>query len=213
MVDPDSAHRTLIERLGRLGRQPVPPDVASAHLVTLGATAPGGRSWGRFALVAAVAAAVAGGGLVAVAATGYHRSDGSLASDQPAQVEPAQQDQPDDDPCHGPPPFAGTAKVGDTKAEQRANHRAAVQEHVATRRACGDDTGDSGEDDPAADPAAPDDPCTGPPPWAGPNAREARPDDREAAKATKAAERAEWAASRAGCPDDADPDTETDAGD
>jgi hypothetical protein len=222
-------HGELIERLERLGSHPVPPAVAVSHLATLRSVARARRPWGRTALAAAASAVVFGGGAVVWAAAGLGGTGGSLTSQQPATIEPVQEDPGDvatpgpvdptpDDPCTGPPPFAGGEREGDTKDEQRANHRAAVDEHVATRTACGgddaEDTGSTegsarpdvaGPAEPDTDPAQPDDACTGPPPWAGATPAGASPQERAAIRAAiKAAERAAWVASRVSCRDDED---------
>jgi hypothetical protein len=92
-----------------------------------------------------------------------------------------------DDPCHGRPPWAGPMSKADRQAAKES----------ASRAQCPADDEDQESAEPGdgapGGPPAPDDPCRGRPPWAGPMSKEAR----EAAKA---------AASRDACPDDDEDD-------
>jgi hypothetical protein len=88
---------------------------------------------------------------------------------------------PSDDPCRGRPPWAGPMSKEQREAAKES----------ASRANCPDDEGGDADEreDGGGGPPAPDDPCRGRPPWAGPMSKE----QREAAKAS---------ASRANCPDD-----------
>ncbi len=98
-----------------------------------------------------------------------------------------------DDPCHGRPPWAGPMSKADRQAAKESASRAQCPADDADQESAEHGNGAPGG------PPAPDDPCRGRPPWAGPMSKAAR----EAAKA---------AASRDGCPDDdEDDDSDGDA--
>jgi hypothetical protein len=129
-------HGDLIDRLGRLGRQPVPQHIARRHMATIQGVLPA-RPWRRPALAMAAALTVAVGGGAVWAAAGSRSGDGgSVALEQPPGVPPladdgsGPQDPPadtpatpldrsPDDPCTGAPPWAGTGSSG-TAAERAA---------------------------------------------------------------------------------------------
>jgi len=110
--------------------------------------------------------------------------------------------------CVGPPPWAGTPPAGATEEQRAASRAAEAQAFAALRAACPDD-GDQGEASTGRPPGVPpaqagppariaDDPCVGPPPWAGIPPAGATEEERAA---SRAAEAQAFAALRAACPD------------
>ncbi|MCU0260331.1 MAG: hypothetical protein MUE78_04870 [Ilumatobacteraceae bacterium] len=182
----------LQRRLRALGRHPVEPAVATAHLSALGVAGSGRLR--TSAIVTGAAAAVvavlvvAGIGLASRADAGPSVSPAtSPGGKAPEQLPVPGDDTGDDEPtapmpdepaaeafeCTGPPPWAGTPPES---GESRAAESQAFEDFRATE--CPDD------DPPAPEPAEPeadepvpsDEPaapgsdtfeCTGPPPWAG----------------------------------------------
>lgn len=122
----------LENRLRRLGTEPVPGEVAARHKLLMSRRPLArGTSRNHLAAVAAAMAIVIGGG-VAVAAIGDRSGPTqlepvpALTTDPSATIAPTSvpADPFADDPCKGPPPFAGQTPEGDTEAERAANRAA-----------------------------------------------------------------------------------------
>lgn len=114
----------IIRRLSRLASGPVAPEVADRHRVLLARASAPDRHGRRLAPLAAAIVVTAGAGV------GFLLSGGSAA---PGDSPPAPQPDPPtstvvdpfpNDPCKGPPPFAGRTPEGDTEAERAANREA-----------------------------------------------------------------------------------------
>ena len=182
----------LPRRLRSLGEGSPPTDVAARHIASIYAARPRrAAGWGT-GLAAVFALLGATGGLALIART------------EPASVPPrapipdvapptGQGEPPTDDPCVGPPPFAGVEPVSEearaAEADEFSEFRETQCPDDADERGDGDDDGDGG-------PPLGGDPCVGPPPFAGvePVSEEAR--------AAEAEEFSEFRETQ--CPDDAD---------
>jgi hypothetical protein len=187
----EQEHQEIVDRLRAVGQESVPRVVAAAHLRAmdgLGGSARRTRHSWRVAVAAAAAVVVLGMGTAAVALVGNSGAP-------PQQVAAAAP--PDglfgnisgDDPCVGPPPFAGVEPESEEAREEEADEFRAQREQCPTDE---EDAEDETAEGSVVDPF-PDDPCKGPPPFAG-----SVPESGE----QRAEEAAEFAAEREQCPAD-----------
>ena len=154
---------------------------------------PGDRAWSarhswRIAAVASAVVVALGMGTAAVAAL----VGGSGEPPQEVAAAAPPEDLPGgisgDDPCVGPPPFAGVEPESEEARSEEADEFSSQREQCPTN----EDTDDGTAEGPVTDPF-PDDPCKGPPPFAG-----TVPDSGE----QRAEEAAEFSAEREQCPTD-----------
>jgi hypothetical protein len=153
-------HDQVTSRLRRLGEEPVPGDVADAHLSAIARVRPQ-RRLGRAGLVAAAAVAVLA--LAAIPTGLLGSSDGDrtdLAADvreaeaaNQAAARPEGRGRPGwagppegRGACVGPPPWAGSPPEGETEAERDAARAAQVEAWRAQRAAEGCPTDDEQDD-------------------------------------------------------------------
>ncbi|MGH9136103.1 MAG: hypothetical protein ACRD0G_03530 [Acidimicrobiales bacterium] len=186
----------VISRLRALGGRSVGAGAAAGHLDrALAAAATRRRRWPVVVVASLAAVTVATGVVTAVSGGGRPETIGVL--ERPDDVPPT-----GDLSCDGPPPFAGQPPVGDTE-EERASNRAAEAAEFAQWRAenC---PAPATSEPPATEPPATsepaDDPCTGPPPFAGVPAEPADP-AAGIVPSPRAAEAAAHAAQRQECHD------------
>lgn len=217
-------HGDLIDRLRRLGREPIDPDLAVRHLGRLAsAQTAGRRPLARVAVVAVGCLLLVGAPAAALVAAS--RDDG------PEPLVPAATDEDGGKAelsCSGPPPFAGEpATPADPAAGEVPSDRAAEAEAFeAWREAnCPDDeTTSTSTSTSTTTPTAPDaegeghrdgdgegDGCTGPPPFAGEPATPADPGAGQV-PSPRAEEAREHAERRQAC-GDRDGDAEDQGGD
>lgn len=175
----------ITQRLRDAGDQPVPAEVRASHLHQMHAAAPTVERPKRFGRLAVAAAAFVG---FAVGSTGF-----AMAGALP---DPAQNVAHDvlaivnvnvEKPANRGQCVSEAARLGDHEAKQRC------KDEIAPGRS--DQAGEGkGRPDHAGTPGGPnpiphaDDPCKGPPPWAGRNGATFAPEEK--------------AAYRQGCPDD-----------
>jgi hypothetical protein len=220
VMDHDHEHPEITDRLRRLGRQPVDPHVAAAHLASFPPTR---RRRPLAPLVVGVAAGLL---LLALAfVPGAVRDDGTPVAADVAEApagtgaqDPGERDpgRPEGvgprrvgDPCGGPPPWAGRPPEGATDEERAEARGREVAEWRAERQAArgaGECDGPRGLGRPSwASPRAREGrgPCQGPPPFAG---GPPPGDTEEARDAARRQQVEDWKAERreAGCPTDED---------
>ncbi len=143
-------HADLTSRLRRLGTPPVPAHIQLRHRALLQETPRAARVPRRVLTAAAVAVAVSAGAAWAASHTGAATIDvvpAQIGDDGPAGFDPFP-----DDPCKGPPPFAGQVPEGATEEEREANRAAEAEAWEEFKAAnCpdedpGDPPGDNGGD-------------------------------------------------------------------
>ncbi len=189
-------HDDLEQRLAGLGRQPLPPGLASEHLTRIAEAGTTSRWPSKLRVGAAFLAGLLLGGS-GLAAAGALPDPVQHAAHR--ALDTVGVDVPDPERYHG-------AECGD---EVKRNHGAYVRDdHSLAQSRCGKPVQAGSADDDAegkaGGPQAKADrgPCQGPPPWAGPSGKSMTADEKAAAQAARTAE----------CGDEDADDAEAEAG-